>query len=455
MNRNVAETRDAPAAFAESRPSQDRIDRGPRRSTNPVSSTLRIPSNGTQTPVVAQALALDDLAHRPVIVHCHLRWDFVWQRPQQIFSRLAEHHAVLFVEDPIHDDVGTPELRVTEPHPDVVRVVPVVPQDFERHTDAYCDVVAPMLEAALASHPLMAGRFDGALQWFYSPMTAPAFLGRFGTTGAIYDCMDELANFRFAPPDIGERERHLMRHARLVFTGGHQLYESKSKLHGNVHFYGCGVDVAHYGRARAAETPLPPEVASLPRPILGYFGVIDERVDYDLIARLSREFPNGSIVMVGPFAKIDPETVPRAPNIHWLGQRQYQDLPALVKAFDVCLMPFALNEATQFINPTKTLEYMAAGKPIVSTAVPDVLRLFVPIVDVAHDHDAFVDAAQRAWTAPCADLLAKGIDRAERATWEAIVAAMRGHLIDAFRPARAASAPVGRVGASALALGEE
>jgi glycosyltransferase involved in cell wall biosynthesis len=159
--------------------------------------------------------------------------------------------------------------------------------------------------------------------------------------------------------------------------------------------------------------------------------------------------------MVGPRARVEPASLPRAPNLHWLGQRDYADLPALLKGFDVCLMPFSMNETTRFINPTKTLEYMAAGKPIVSTAVPDVLRLFTPIVEVAHDHEAFVDAVSRAAETPCRALLDKGVERAQRATWEAIVEAMRSRLLDVFRPPRTRALPPGFVGASAVALGQE
>jgi glycosyltransferase involved in cell wall biosynthesis len=225
-----------------------------------------------------------------------------------------------------------------------------------------------------------------------------------------------------------------------VFTGGYQLFESKSRYHSNVHFYGCGVDAAHYSRARMPETELPAEVANLPRPIFGYFGVIDERLDYALLAQLAREMPHASIVMVGPFAKVEQHSVPNLPNIHWLGQRAYSDLPALVKSFDVCLMPFALNEATQYINPTKTLEYMAAGKPVVSTAVPDVLHHFTPIVDAVLTAEEFVAAVQRAARSPRADLIDQGIERANRASWESIVGAMRGHMLDSVRPASAAPA---------------
>jgi len=264
-------------------------------------------------------------------------------------------------------------------------------------------------------------------------MTAPHFLDGFDAVATVYDCMDELAQFRFAPPSLREREQLLISRADVVFTGGYQLFQSKSRYHSNVHFYGCGVDAEHYRKARLAETELPAEVVNLPKPIFGYFGVIDERLDYDLLAQLAQEMPDASIVMVGPFAKVEQQSVPNFPNIHWLGQRAYGDLPALVKSFDVCLMPFALNEATQYINPTKTLEYMAAGKPVVSTAVPDVLHHFTPIVDVALNAEEFLAAVQRAAWSPRAELIEQGIERANRASWDSIVSAMRGHMLDSVR----------------------
>ncbi len=453
MTRNAAETRDAPSAFVENRPASAYSERADRRTQTPTRDPSTYRDAGRPlAPVVG---SVSDHLRRPLIVHCHLRWDFVWQRPQQLFSRLAAQHPVLFVEDPVHEAVTQAVLRVTEPQPNVVRVVPVLPESHPHDVDAQCASVVPLLRAALAAHPRMAGRFAGAVQWFYSPMSAPVYLGQFGTVGAVYDCMDELANFRFAPPDIAARERFLLDEAKLVFTGGLGLFDAKSSLHHNVHCFGCGVDVTHYAQARDAATVVPPEIAALPGPVLGYFGVIDERIDYALLERLADAFPEGSIAMIGPFAKVDPASLPRRANLHWLGQRDYAQLPALVKGFDVCLMPFALNEATRFINPTKTLEYMAAGKPIVSTAVPDVLRQFVPIVEVAHDHDAFVDAATRALHSPCVELLDKGVERAQRATWDAIVASMRGHLLEAFRPARTAALPGAFLGASARALGGE
>lgn len=373
----------------------------------------------------------------PIIVHSHLRWDFVWQRPQQILSRLASHHPILFLEEPTGGDAAA-RLELSEPHPNVVRAIPVIPARESMAVQGQNELVLSALQQALRAHPLAAGRFEGAAQWFYSPMTAPFFLERLGSACTVYDCMDELANFRFAPDDIAQRERLLLSHADVVFTGGCRLYESKSRYNPNTHFYGCGVDVEHFGKARLDSTVSPPEISALPRPVLGYFGVIDERLDYDLLDDLARAFPHASIAMVGPFAKVDPACLPQAPNVHWLGQRGYRDLPALVKGFDVCLMPFALNEATQYINPTKTLEYMAAAKPIVSTAVPDVVRNFTPIVKVADSGKAFATAVGEALARPDREMIAAGVARAGEASWDAIVTAIRGHLLDAVAHRRRA-----------------
>jgi glycosyltransferase involved in cell wall biosynthesis len=299
--------------------------------------------------------------------------------------------------------------------------------------DTQYAVVLALLRSALSENPLLSARFESPIQWFYSPMAAPYFLDGIDAAATIYDCMDELAQFRFAPPFLREREQMLISRVDVVFTGGYQLFQSKSRYHSNVHFYGCGVDAEHFSKARLPETAVPAEVGRLPRPVFGYFGVIDERLDYALLAQIAHEMPDASIVMVGPFAKVEQQSLPHLPNIHWLGQRAYTDLPALVKSFDVCLMPFALNEATQYINPTKTLEYMAAGKPVVSTAVPDVLHHFTPIVDVAQTAEDFIAAIQSAARSPRADLIEQGIDRANRASWDSIVSAMRRHMLDSVR----------------------
>ena len=378
---------------------------------------------------VNNAMSQDDRGVQlPIVVHSHLRWDFVWQRPQQILARLAQFHRIAFVEEPVWDTADN-SLAITEPFPNVVRIVPHLRDAHRADTDAQCAQIRAHLVRAFASHPLLAGRFDRVIHWFYSPMVAPTFLGPVDAAAIVYDCMDELAKFRGAPADLPDRESVLLAAADVVFTGGYRIYKRKSRLHGNVHFFGCGVDADHYARARQAATAVPEDVRDLPHPIAGYFGVIDERLDYGLIERLADAFSGGSVVMIGPTAKIDPAQLPRRANLYWLGQRSYEDLPAYVKAFDVCMMPFALNDATENINPTKTLEYMAAAKPIVSTAVPDVVRHFGPIVQVATSTEEFVAQSLRAAVTPDQDRIALGIERARTATWDATVREMHAHVL--------------------------
>jgi glycosyltransferase involved in cell wall biosynthesis len=373
-------------------------------------------------------------ADTPIIVHSHLRWDFVWQRPQQLLSRFAQRSDVLFVEEPIYlDDVGEARLDLSLPMARVHRAVPMLPATLRGEYDESIAVIRELVRRQIAADGALGGLFAQPLQWFYTPMPAPAMIGAFGERAVVYDCMDELSKFRFAPAALVDRERYLMAQADVVFAGGYKLSQSKAKYHQNVHFFGCGVDVAHFATARSADVEVPREIAALKRPVIGYYGVIDERIDYDLLRTLASSLPDVALVMVGPVVKVDPAELPRAENIHWLGQRQYAELPAHVKGFDVCLMPFALNEATEYINPTKTLEYMAAGKPIVSTAVSDVVHNFTPVVAVADSPAEFIAAVRAAIDAPNAELIARGLEQARAHSWESIVARMERIIRDAIR----------------------
>lgn len=379
------------------------------------------------------AAALSVLSDAPILVHSHLRWDFVWQRPQQLLSRFAQHAPVLFVEEAVFaDDLAAPTLDISQPTRGVTRVIPRLPATLRHDSDAALVAVRTALQQAIARGGTLGnGQFAAPVQWFYTPMPAPAMLGAFGERAVVYDCMDELAQFKFAPPELIARERLLISRADVVFTGGYKLWQSKSKLHANVHFFGCGVDSAHFAKARLDSTPRPVDLPEQETPILGFYGVIDERLDYRLIAHLATAFPRATIAMAGPVVKVDWNDLPKAENIKWLGQKSYAELPTYAKAFDVCLMPFALNEATEYINPTKTLEYMAAGKPIVSTAVADVVRNFTPVVKVARSHDGFAAAIRAAINTPDPSLIARGIGMAADASWESIVTKMRRLIAEA------------------------
>ena len=278
----------------------------------------------------------------------------------------------------------------------------------------------------------LANQFDNPVQWFYDPMAVSAFAGHMGEIVTVYDCMDELSKFRFAPAEIHHRESELLARADVVFTGGRRLFEAKSRFHDNCHFYGCGVEEAHFGAARESSTQVPRELAALRSPVLGYFGVIDERLDYDLLAHLADANPRWSVAMVGPVLKVDPASLPQRRNLHWLGQTRYADLPAICKGFDVCLMPFALNEATEFINPTKSLEYMATGRPIVSTAVSDVVRNFGSVVKVAHSAEDFIACCDEALDRPDAAAIESGLGLVRDNSWESIVTKLEQHMNEAL-----------------------
>ena len=331
------------------------------------------------------------------------------------------------------DDIDEARLDRSLPMDNVHRAVPMLPGELRGEYDASITVIRELLRRELAADGALGERFAQPIQWFYTPMPAPAMIGAFGERAVVYDCMDELSKFRFAPAALVDRERYLMAQADVVFAGGYKLSRSKAKYHHNVHFFGCGVDVAHFATARSADVEVPREIASLPRPVVGYYGVIDERIDYDLLRTLAASLTDVELVMVGPVVKVDPAELPQADHIHWLGQRQYAELPAHVKGFDVCLMPFALNEATEYINPTKTLEYMAAGKPIVSTAVSDVVHNFTPVVAVACSAEEFVDEVRAAIERPNAELIARGLEQARANSWESIVSRMERIIRDAMR----------------------
>jgi glycosyltransferase involved in cell wall biosynthesis len=247
--------------------------------------------------------------------------------------------------------------------------------------------------------------------------------------------MDELSQFSGAPAALIDNEARLMNYADVVFTGGYELGEKKRRQHSNVHIFGCGVDFDHFSQAGEASTVIPPDIDFMGRPILGWFGVVDERVDYAMIGEMAKLRPAWSFAMVGPVVKIDPKLLPHAPNLFWLGSRDYQQLPHYCRAFDVNMMPFAINAATQFINPTKGLEYMATGKPIIGTPVRDVVRQWSNIVRIATTAEEFVKAAEEALQAGSADeRVQRGIELARKSSWESTVEAMQKLIKEAIAP---------------------
>ena len=321
----------------------------------------------------------------------HLRWNFVFQRPQHLMCRFAREMDVIYWEEPV--DIGrgeTPYLQVREAQnaPKVRLVVPHLPQGMP--DDAREATLKRLLDAHVAS-------IRGTLiAWYYTPMMLP-FSRHLDADVTVFDAMDELSKFKFAPAKLLDLEQELIDLADVVFTGGSSLYEAKKHRHDNIHCFPSSVDRAHFCKARARSFE-PGDQEDLPRPRLGFYGVIDERFDTELLDAVAKMRPNWSFVMVGPVVKIAPEDLPKRPNIHYLGGKTYDQLPSYLSGWDVALMPFAMNESTQFISPTKTPEYLAGGKPVVSTPVRDVVRSYGHLegVHIACDADGFVRCCDKA-----------------------------------------------------------
>jgi UDP-galactopyranose mutase len=322
-----------------------------------------------------------------VLCCSHLRWNFVFQRPQQLLTRCARVHRVIYFEEPMFD-AETPQLEVrTEDN--VVIAVPHLRSgteagEAEREQRKMVDRVLDMYEC---QRPVL---------WYYTPMVLP-FTQHVKARAIVYDCMDELSLFHGAPPELRQREAALFAMADVVFTGGHSLYQYKRahSQHRNIHPFPSSVDVAHFSRARDPQ-PDPADQAELPHPRVGFFGVIDERMDLALLDELAELRPDLQLVMIGPTVKIDPASRPSRPNIHWLGVRTYRELPSYLSGWDVAMLPFARNESTRFISPTKTPEYLAAGCPVVSTSITDVITPYgreglAEIADTADDMSAAID----------------------------------------------------------------
>jgi UDP-galactopyranose mutase len=318
-----------------------------------------------------------------------LRWNFVFQRPQHLLTRCARESArVYFIEEPIIDPGGAPRLELSASHG--VRVaVPRLPDGLTEQDTTVA--LRRLVDGLIAGERI--GEF---LAWYYTPMALP-FTDHLTPSATVYDCMDELSSFKGAPPALRQQEAALMRRADLVLTGGQSLYEAKRNQHHNIHPFPSSVDVSHFAAARRP-TADPVDQAGIGRPRLGFFGVIDERMDIALLDAVAAARPDWQLVLVGPVVKIDPATLPRRANIHYLGSKTYEELPRYLAGWDVALLPFAINEATRFISPTKTPEYLAAGKPVVSTPIRDVVRPYGQqgLVRIAADAPAFVAACEAA-----------------------------------------------------------
>ena len=322
-----------------------------------------------------------------LLVFSHLRWDFVYQRPQHLLKRSALDRRVFFVEEPVFDN-GSMRLEVSERETNLKIVVPHLPEGL-RSEVAKTAVLHDMVQRLLSENNI-----HQYLAWYYTPM-ALDFTRHLRPMAVVYDCMDELSAFKGAPESLTHRERELFKLADLVFTGGQTLYEAKRNQHDAVFAFPSSIDRHHFMQARASVAE-PADQQDIPHPRLGFFGVIDERFDVELLDEVSRQRPDWHFVIIGPVVKIDPAILPQRENIHYLGGKSYQELPAYIAGWDVALLLFAQNESTRFISPTKTPEYLAAGKPVVSTPIRDVIYPYgqMGLVRIANDAQEFIAATE-------------------------------------------------------------
>jgi glycosyltransferase involved in cell wall biosynthesis len=368
-----------------------------------------------------------------LVCFSHLRWSFVFQRPQHLMTRFAARRRVYFVEEPVFED-GPEGLRVERTPKGVTLVVPhFAPCSPEQAWRIQRD----LLSAFFAEH-----RLRHFAAWYYTPM-ALSFTAHLRPQLVVYDCMDELSAFTGAPPDMAARERELLALADVVFTGGRSLYESKQHRHSNVHLFPSSVDAEHFRRARTAGLE-PVDQAALVGPRIGYAGVIDERLDLPLLAAVAAHEPRWQLVMLGPVAKIDPRTLPVAPNIHYLGMKPYDELPNYLRGWDVGMLPFARNEATRFISPTKTPEYLAAGLPVVATSIRDVVRPYGDqgLAHIADEAPDFVRAVEAALTCDRAALHRRAEALLATMSWDRTARSMTEAMADAWSARRGVDSAV-------------
>lgn len=348
----------------------------------------------------------------------HLRWNFVFQRPQHLMTRCARERRCFYVEEPLFSSEHQKPHLALQQYGQLTVCVPHLPL-------VASDSDATAMQRELLDDLIERQRIERYVVWYYTPM-ALAFSGHLDPVGIVFDCMDELSAFANAPAALRTFEAELFRRATVVFTGGRSLYQAKRDRHPFVYAFPSSVDVAHFSKGRKGVTP-PADQSSLARPRIGYCGVIDERMDLSLIDDVAARRPAWQLVMVGPVVKIDPSTLPQRPNLHYLGAKSYDELPAYIGGWDVAMLPFARNDATRFISPTKTPEYLAAGRPVVSTSIRDVVDPYGQkgLAWIADSPEGFIEACELALADNATTRIAAADAFLRQTSWDGTWAQMR------------------------------
>lgn len=330
-----------------------------------------------------------------LIVFSHLRWNFVYQRPQHIISRFTDQYRVFYIEEPeLTENEDDYRIKL---YSNTIVVTPQLNRHKEEdHAERQRELVLRLFREY---------NIEQYIFWYYAPM-AFLFTNDFTPEAVVYDCMDELSAFKFAPPQLRQAEQDLLERADVVFTGGNSLYEAKKQKHSNIYCFPSSIDKTHFYKARLMQTD-PADQQAIPHPRFGFFGVIDERFDTELVREVATQRPAWQFILLGPVVKIDEAVLPKLPNIYYLGMKSYDELPMYINSWDIAIMPFAINESTEFISPTKTPEYLAAGKPVISTRINDVVNPYGEkgLVHIIDNADEFIEKAiaefnnqqQQAW----------------------------------------------------------
>ena len=395
-----------------------------------------------KTEGLLKASNLSASANVDLVCFSHLRWDFVFQRPQHLLSRCARDRRVFYVEEPVYVN-GSMRLDVRETETGVRVVVPQLPEGL-RSEIAINAVMKEMTRQLFWEHNI-----EDYIFWYYTPM-ALSFTDHFKPLVSVYDCMDELSAFKGASSYLPALEKKLFRHVDLVFTGGQSLYEAKCSQHPSVHAFPSSIDVKHFGKARVPARD-PEDQSFIPHPRLGFFGVIDERFDSELLEQVATKRPDWNFVIIGPIVKINPDSLPKNSNIHYLGAKKYDELPEYLAGWDIALLLFARNESTRFISPTKTPEYLAAGKPVISTSIRDVVRPYgeLKLVEIADTADDFIKAAEKILSGSASSDWSTRVDAfLARMSWDktwAQMSALIDQVIEKRRRAKPPSLPLEKV----------
>lgn len=322
-----------------------------------------------------------------LICFSHLRWDFVYQRPQHLMTRFSKYFRVFFIEEPYLDNESN-SLQISKA--DNYNIWIITPHLLK-------EIAAEEIirqQVILLNDLFSKQKIEDYTFWYYTPM--PVAIGNhFTPRFIIYDCMDELSSFKFAPPELKQREEQLFNKADIVFTGGYNLYKAKKNSHHNIHPFPSSIDKEHFSKARLIKND-PEDQVNVPYPRFGFYGVVDERFNIELLKQVAEKKTDWHFVIIGPVVKIDPQSLPRLQNIHYLGGKSYKELPSYLAGWDIAIIPFVLNESTKHISPTKTPEYLSGGKPVISTSIIDVVTPYGDngLVHIADTAEEFINCAE-------------------------------------------------------------